>query len=353
MMPGILQARSVAALARAKLRRVSPAVRAAARARDAFYREVWQEAAGRCGAVCRDLGDSIIELEWQGARHYVFRNYTPLDDPVTLRVAGHKGICLEKLGAAGLPVPRHCRFTLEDLHRADVFLQSVAGPCVVKPASGSSAGAGVVTGVRDRRQLTAAAVATSGFGSALMMEEQVEGDNIRLLYLDGELIDAVLRRPPAVTGNGRSTIRQLIAEQNRQRLEQGFRLAQAQLAIDTDVHRTLQAQGLSLKSIPDQGRTVEVKTVVNDNSTLENNAVHDRIGPALAEEGRRAAGAIGVRLAGVDVITPDPLRGLGDAGGVVLEVNTTPGFYLHYHRQGAPVRIAEPVLRKIFTRSVS
>ncbi len=37
-----------------------------------------------------------------------------------------------------------------------------------------------------------------------------------------------------------------------------------------------------------------------------------------------------MRLAGVDVVTPDLRKGLADAGGAIVEVNSPPGLHFHY-----------------------
>ena len=58
-----------------------------------------------------------------------------------------------------------------------------------------------------------------------------------------------------------------------------------------------------------------------------------------------AARAVGVRLAGVDLITPDASLPLDAAGGVILEVNATPGLQYHYEVRD-PVR-ATPVMAPI------
>ena len=44
------------------------------------------------------------------------------------------------------------------------------------------------------------------------------------------------------------------------------------------------------------------------------------------------------------MITPDPSVPLAEAGGAVIEVNTTPGYYYHYYkREGrVPVACAHP-----------
>jgi D-alanine-D-alanine ligase-like ATP-grasp enzyme len=52
-------------------------------------------------------------------------------------------------------------------------------------------------------------------------------------------------------------------------------------------------------------------------------------------------------LVGVDVITTDPGRPLADVGGVVLEVNTTPGLSYHYHGNPGGVDVATVVLARL------
>ena len=91
---------------------------------------------------------------------------------------------------------------------------------------------------------------------------------------------------------------------------------------------------------------MRLKSVVNDNRGDDNLAV-DRLSADIVAVGARAAEAVGVRLAGVDVITPDPTMSLEEAGGVVIEVNTTPGYYYHYHKRDGRVPVATLILERL------
>jgi cyanophycin synthetase len=202
---------------------------------------------------------------------------------------------------------------------------------VVKPARLSGAGDGVTTGVESRRDLRRASVFAAFFRNELLIERQIPGDSYRLLYLEGELVDAIRRRPPSVTGDGRSTIRSLIETENRRRAEARGSAAVRRIRIDLDCLSTLRRSGLSLSSVPAGGSLVHVKTAVNNNSFEDNESILPLVGKALAEEGARAARAMGSHLAGVDVITPDPSVALGACGGVINEVNGEPGIHHHYN----------------------
>jgi cyanophycin synthetase len=274
----------------------------------------------------------------------VCRNLCPVDDSSTLTTAGNKPLVHRLLAREGLPTPPHTEFTLARVGWAVEFLETVGCPCVVKPARDTGAGHGVTTGVTDRNLLARAAALAASYGKALLIEKQIAGANYRLLFLDGILLDAVLRKPPTAIGDGRATVRTLVGRANELRLAKGASHAQFRLTFDLDMRRTLAEQRLSINSIPAAGEVVTLKTVVNENSGLDNETGTELICDSIISDGARAAAAVGSRLAGVDVITTDPTVPLAESGGVICEVNTTPGLYYHYHKAGGPTAVAVPIL---------
>ena len=228
---------------------------------------------------------------------------------------------------------------------AVAFMEEIGTDCVVKPAGGTGGGLGVTTGVRSRWRLARAAFAAGSHAGRVVIEEQV-GRKHRLLYLDGKLIDAVIRRPPRVVGDGRSSMAQLVEAVNSQRLRQDQSVSHDLLTVDMDMKHTLANQSLSLRSVPAQGRVVVLKTVINQNSGVNflepatpllcPSVITD--GPAGAEPGRRS-------LRAWTFITADPGRPLGETGGVFLEVNSQPGYFWHYHKRDGEFPLALHVLQ--------
>lgn len=320
-------------------RRLDPASRYMWLQRRMFYAEAWTEAAGDVGATVRRLGGGGLAISRRGTEILVRTNRTPLDSPAALALAGDKPRVYGLLRAEGIPMPRHRRLAVGDRREALAFLESIGGPVVVKPARNSSAGQGVSTGIATPDGLVRALAAAGACCPEVLVEEQVQGDNLRLLLLDGELIDAVVRHPPALLGDGRSTIRELVRTENRRRLIEGRARAQVLIGIDGDMRNTLECQGLTLDSRPAAGRQVVLKRVVNDNRGNENESAGDLVTSEMVEAACRMAAVVGARWAGIDLIRHR-------RGFVALEVNTTPGHYYHYHRRGQPVRVAVPVLRR-------
>lgn len=328
----ILQFRSAGATAMAQHRR-------------AFYEQAWRDAAGELGCTITRLAPDIFQVERGGHGVRVCMNYSPLDDSVTLRLAGHKPAVYRLLAADGVPVPRHIVVDRSGYAAASAFQRAARGPVVVKPAYGTGAGAGVTTSIGSARRLFDAMAWSLVFCPEIVVEEQIAGANYRLLYLDGELVDCIERKPPKVTGDGKASIRQLVRRENELRVHSGLSMAQTLLPIDMDMRNSLAIQGRTLGTVPAEAEVVFVKTVINSNRAEENESVSVQPNESTVSMGRRAVNRLGVRLAGVDIITPDIGTDIVSAGGAMVDVNTTPGHYYHCMQKGRSFSPARAILR--------
>jgi len=310
--------------------------------RRGLYDEIWREAAAEVGAEVADLSDGFLELRRGELSTRVRDRLTTLDDAVTLELALDKELVTRLLRDAGLPVPEQV-----SMHYHSPRLPG-DGAYVVKPASGTGGGEGTTCGVRTESELRRAVLRASRSGDRVVVERQAPGDVYRLLFLDGELLDVVRRGRPRLVGDGRSTVDELIEAENRRRVDSGGRAGLEVLVVDLDCVFTLGRGGLGLSGVPRAGELVEVKTVTNENRAEDNETVPAaEVGEELVAEARAAVAAVGLRLAGVDVVTPDAGRSLAEAGGVIIEVNGGPGLHHHYlvKEPAAATRVAVPIVR--------
>lgn len=317
-----------------------------------FYADMWAEAAERIGATVEDIGYGFLRILRKGCETFVNNASVMLDNHLVLQLAGNKPLFHKLLREWGYDAPAHCEYDLASLQRAEAFMRQASGPCVVKPAAAGAAGKGVTTNVRNARELRRASYLASAFSRSLLIEQQVPGDSYRLLYLNGEFLDAVRREPPRVQGDGRSSLRELIARENQRRLQADPIAALHPITCDLECKLTLQLQGRKLSTVPPAGLWVQVKTVVNQNASRENHSVRAQVHPDIIALGAELAGKLRIQLAGFDVMTPDISRKLEEVGGVINEVNTKPGLHHHYlisdREQGVPLaeRILEFLLSK-------
>lgn len=322
--------------------------------RQALYQRIWTQAAAALDATIVDLGHGFLEIQREGVSTRVWERHVMLDDAVTLRLAFDKRIVTRLLADAGLPTPEQLEFTRATLGHAESFLANRHGAFVVKPASGTGGGTGVTTGVRTASELRRASRRAARFDRRLVIERQVEGSVFRLLFLDGELLDVVRRRPPTVTGNGHSGIRDLIVATDRRRALDSADEGVEPLSIDDDSLITLARAGMSLRTRPGLGVAVAVKTATNQNGPRDNEVYRGALSDTLVADAARAASLLRLRLAGVDVVTPDPTVRLAESGGVLIEVNGAPGLHHHYQVQNpkAATPVAVAILRRLLGESL-
>ncbi len=295
-----------------------------------FYEAYWRHAAGALGAEIIPLGGQWYEISLGGRVTRVRYHYVNIDTYFNKLLADDKVFVSKEVERIGFNVPRFVEYDLRSMRKAEEFLERSGGPCVVKPTSGSG-GRGITTGIDSRRRLIQASLAASNSLSlsVLMFETQAPGDCYRLLYLDGRLLHAVRRGRCGVVGDGESTVAQLVAHENKRRLEATPVSSLNDLRIDLEAKYTLADQGLSLKAVPARGERIIVKNVSNQNASHDQDCATDAVHPNYHDLARALNKRFGFRLIGVDVMSTDIGAPPNEANSAINEVNIPPG--LHYH----------------------
>jgi len=336
--------------------KLSPAARAQRYAcnnlRQHFYQQFWQTSTQQIGADLHKLSDGWWKASKEGQRTFIQGERVMLDSAVALDLAGNKALIYQLLAEDNYPVPQSLVFSQNNLSNAYEFQKKIEGNVVVKPMA-SWAGQGVTVNIKTAEELKKTAIYASRFGNKLLIEQHIAGDSYRLLFLNGEFIDAIRRDPPHVKGDAKLNIKQLIEEENKRRLNTNNITALSLIAIDTDCKQTLKKQNLSLKSIPENNEMIKIKTVVNHNNRFENHSVKNQVHPDIIKLGRNISLQYHIELAGLDIITSDITKALSKTGGVINEINTTPG--LHHHALVADntqtTSVGSLVLDYIFSKS--
>jgi len=319
-----------------------------------FYRELWRRTAERLGVEFEVLSDDVYRIKKNQSATFLFRGEARFDDPVMYKIAGDKPLLYKIYEEHGIFAPRHVLYNRSSLEKAQKFLEGLGAAAVVKPARDSGGGEGVTMNVTDQRTLLTASQFASNFCDGLLIEEQLEGRSYRLLFLNGELIDAVRRDPPTLAGDGHATVRELIRRENNCRISGGEITALSPLTVDLDMRQTLRGQGLSMKSVPEREAPFRIKSVANENAASQNHPVINAIHTATIKMAQRLVRSLNIQLAGVDIICRDIGAPLGGDNGALSEINTGPGIHHHYltTKSGAPNFVADRIIECLLARHV-
>jgi glutathione synthase/RimK-type ligase-like ATP-grasp enzyme len=224
---------------------------------------------------------------------------------------------------------------------SDFVHEELGFPVYVKPVDGSK-GSNVwrvddddlLTTVLDRYERERVKVA--------LVERAISLPDYRVVVLDGKLISAYRRDPMAVTGNGTSTIAELI-----EGLQVAFRSTGRDSVLRADDPRILaklRRDGRDLSYVPRPG----AQLTLHDISNLSAGGTAHEVTSAIADRWVHLAATIadvfGLRFCGVDLACSDITSDTGSYA--VIEVNGAPGLD-HYVSTGPD---QESVVRRLYLR---
>ena len=266
-----------------------------------------------------DAEGGFLELTHGGRSVHTRESLSELTTAVAMSRCDDKRVTRLLLGRAGLRVPRGA---VAAGGAEDRRLLGEVGELVVKPSRGEQ-GAGITVGVRTGEELERAVADARGHGGEVLLEERVEGDDLRIVVIGGVWVAAAVRRPPAVVGDGRRSVEALIAAASRRRSASTG--GESAIPLDEATRRTVAEAGWSLDDVLPAGVELTVRHTANLHTGGTLHDVTARLHPDLARAAGRAAEVLGLPVAGIDLLVED----VEQPGYVILEANERPGLAHH------------------------
>ncbi|MFA7159800.1 MAG: hypothetical protein WC299_10905 [Kiritimatiellia bacterium] len=242
-----------------------------------------------------DRETPIFILKRGGISIRCFNALTDRVGAVSFLLADAKHLANRFMARYGFPVPRQAKYT--GFEKAQEFLQKCKS-IVVKPAR-QWGGRGVAVAVKTVSDLRQAVLRARKFGEDIVLEECVEGDDNRLIFVGGEYVAAIRRVPAAVTGNGKTSIRKLIKMQNaRNRRTEASNI----IPLDNETRRTIAAAGMNYNTVPQAGQTVRVRRTSNFHTGGTVEDITGSVDPELLRQGRKIAKLFAIPIMAIDFL---------------------------------------------------
>lgn len=297
----------------------------------------------------RIVEDSSLVQLGQGARQRrIWAAETDRTSAIAEAIAQNKDLTKSLLDKVGVPVPKG-RIP-KSAEEAWEVAQQIGGPVVVKPLKGNQ-GKRVSVGLKTREEVMSAfELARLGGRSEVVVERQIFGDDYRLLVIGGKLVAAARREVPRVVGDGRSTIRELVATVNEDpRRGDDHSTSLSKMVLDDIANEVLASQGLGFESIPADGQTVILRRNANLSTGGSAVDVTELVHPDVAARAIEAARMVGLDIAGIDLVATRVDRPLAETGGAFVEVNAAPGLRMHLDPSlGQGRDVGEAIVQSMF-----
>lgn len=262
----------------------------------------------------------------EGTRSRVlFESSSTQDSLFGGRIAASKSLSKTVLRKLGIPTPAF-RLIKSEAEVAEAA-QAVGFPCVTKPidrggGKGVSAGLHSIEAVQDG--FRAAREVSAG---PVLVEAHLAGEDHRLMVVEGRLVAAIRREPPTVTGDGQSTIKELVVARNigrdaRSLVRSGYFRP---IRFDASALLHLAGQGLQPETVLKKGQVIRLRSNANLSTGGTCLDVTHQVHPEIRSLVESLGQTLQLSMLGADYITTDISRSPGEIAGGFVEINMTPG----------------------------
>jgi cyanophycin synthetase len=213
----------------------------------------------------------------------------------------------------------------DDTSESEIADMLAYAPLVVKPNS-ASLSKGLTLNIRNNESLQTAIRHAKSFSDKVLVQQQVQGEEVRIVILDGKADAAILRQSARLIGDGISTVSRLLEKENETRKGLGMPyLVYPQLAAPL-----IDLSEDELATVPAIGKVIELNqsTMIRGGASMYN--ILNDIHPSYLETAEKLGSYIGKGFVVVDMFIQDYHAPQTPNNYTFIEFNMSPVLKLFY-----------------------
>ena len=300
-----------------------------------------------------DEQDQFLKLWHKDHVEYVKNgNMTSKDNYVVPLAMANKTVTKKILADAGFPVPAGDEFT--SLEQGLAYYPLIKDKQIVVKPKSTNFGLGISifqepASLDNYQKALEIAFAED---TAVLVEEFIPGTEYRFFILDGRCEAVLLRVAANVVGDGKHTIRELVAQKNANPLRGRDHRSPLEIIDLGDIEQLmLTQQGYTPDDMLPEGKKVNLRHNSNISTGGDSIDVTETMDSSYQELAAAMATSMGAWACGVDLIIPDKTQPASKEKPhcTCIELNFNPSMYMHtYCAEGPGQAITPKILDKLF-----
>lgn len=306
-------------------------------------------ATARMGIIVKNISDIMgcdaAILETAKKRELVVRGTpTSLINSRSQHYCDNKQLTKTAFETLQIPYPQSVMFRdIEDPNLYTFFQENKTYVC--KPIDGTN-GVGVEMNINSYKAIENYWNKHQVSGNTFILEEQIEGNDLRIQVVGGKIVAVCTRIPAFIIGDGVQTVAHLAKQlQSKTRANNPAN----DFVIDETTEQLLSKQRLTLQSIPSVNQRIQLKKVANMAQGAIALDLTDALHPDFQLWVDQLVDYLDCGYFGIDIIALD-YRQPPSNGAWLLEINARPEWLHHTFSQGKQHDIAKIVLTELFEK---
>jgi glutathione synthase/RimK-type ligase-like ATP-grasp enzyme len=284
----------------------------------------------------------------EGDQSIYFRYvYNTLNNSEQVKLARNKYKTYQLFQNNNIPIPQFLYIDNLTTKSTDSIVQeiNIPYPIVIKQLDGAN-GALVFVDIQNKKEAEEAIqILKDNKKDEILIEKHVYGKDFRVLVFDGEVIDVIHRPQPQVVGDGKQNIMHLIQQENAKKRKMGHH------PIVVDKQYMIKKYG-RLDFIPQHNEIVPLNCLTNfHQGSFPTRIRLDDVHPDNIHLFKHISEVSGLRLIGIDYLTPDITQSYLSSQSAINEINGMPNTDIHYYSDGlSSIEIPKKILKRFFSR---
>lgn len=183
--------------------------------------------------------------------------------------------------------------------------------------------------------------------NTLIIQEQIRGDEARILVYNHKVLTAYKRLPPTITGDGIHSIQQLIEIENSTNplRGDGYNLPLTKIHIDEELKRHIQKQWYALEKILPNNISLQLRGNSNIGTGGTSQEITHLLSPEISRICEESSRKLWLNFCGIDIMSENFSSNNKDDF-TIIEVNANPG--IGWIREMLSVNPAKIILTDLF-----
>ena len=211
-------------------------------------------------------------------------------------------------------------------------------PLIIKPKNGSR-GRHTTTNINTKEEAIKAFNLGYQITPSMVIQEHLFGSVYRATVINNKLVGFFRGDPPNVTGNGKSTILELIEEKNK-----NHHPLLSNIEINNELVTFIKRQDYTLESVLEKDTAINLIAKTGRMYGGYTKEMLPDVHPKIHEIFKKAGQVLEAPVIGFDLIIEDPTLDPDTQRFGIIEANSLPFIDLHYFAlEGTPINLAENV----------
>ena len=292
--------------------------------------------------IIKNINDSQVLIKKNNKSVYLRQLYNTFNNSYSNKLARNKYKTYEIFRKNNIPTPKYKYINnVRDID-AIVTTINIEYPIVIKKINGAN-GDSVYLNINNNTD--AKNILKKFYNKEALIEQFIPGNDYRILFFQGEVIEVINRKKPSIIGNGINTINELVDIKNRYNLSNNLHMHK--LVIDD---KQLLNYNYNKYSKPRKGESIIVNPLSNfhkgsDLIKIDNNKVHDD----NIDLFKKIMKVLNLNYCGIDYLSDDISVSYKKNNAKINEVNSLANIDIHYYLDNKySIGVAIKILKSYF-----